>query len=197
MVDGDLDFQNDYRLLYEPEGDGTEGWATVPATGRAVNLMSVGPALLWSPLFLFVGVCARALGAPLDGLGRPVSALGRRRGHSVRHGRPSPLLRRVFDARSAFWAALTAWLATSAVYYTLVSPAYSHAVSLFAVALFCHTWLRTRDREGVDRYVLMGALGGLVVLVRWQDVIVLSLPLVHLGVTMVKRKQSVVSATLP
>ena len=77
----------------------------------------------------------------------------------------------------------------------MVSPAYSHAVSLFTVTLFCHTWLRTRDREGIERYVLLGALGGLVALARWQDVIVLSLPLFELCLAVARRERSVVSAT--
>ena len=77
---------------------------------------------------------------------------------------------------AAFWGALVAWLATPAIYYSLISPAYSHAPSLFASALFCYVWLRTRGDDRVRRYAWLGLLAGIAALVRWQDVVILVLP---------------------
>ena len=47
VVDGDLDFSNDYRQLYGDTDPETNVWlrSRTPA-GRAPNLMSVGPAVL-------------------------------------------------------------------------------------------------------------------------------------------------------
>jgi hypothetical protein len=47
---------------------------------------------------------------------------------------------------------------------------------MFAVAVFVYVWVATRDRAGLGSAVLLGALGGLVALVRWQDAVVLLLP---------------------
>ena len=47
-IDGDLDFTNDYQILY-----GTHDTSSSDtATGRPPNIYSIGPALLWSPFFL-------------------------------------------------------------------------------------------------------------------------------------------------
>ena len=69
------------------------------------------------------------------------------------------------------------WLAGPTGYYSFVSPAYSHATAWFSVALFVYTWLRTQEEPGLGRACLLGVLGGLVALVRWQDSVVLLLPL--------------------
>jgi hypothetical protein len=74
---------------------------------------------------------------------------------------------------------MVVWLGGPALYYSSVSPTYSHATSLFAVSLFTYVWIRTRGRRGYGRALLLGALVGLVALVRWQDVIVLLLPAVE------------------
>ena len=75
----------------------------------------------------------------------------------------------LFPRRAAFWATLVVWLGGPAIYYSSVSPTYSHATSLFAVSLFVYVWLRTRGASGYGRTLLLGALAGLVALVRWQD----------------------------
>ena len=190
--DGDVDFANDYRLLFETDGPDASAnvWLTTETpTGRAPNMMSIGPAILWAPAFLLVGGVVALLrlldlGVPLDGVAAPfklaaglASIVYATAGVALTHD----LCRRLFPALPSLWATLTAWLATSAVYYTLVSPTYSHAAALFTVSLFCHTWLRTRGQQRLTRYAWLGALAGLVGLVRWQDVIVVILPMAELG----------------
>ena len=148
-----------------------------------------------------VAVFVRIIGldVPLDGLAAPfqlsVGVAGIVYG-TVGFYLCYDMCRRLYPSAAAFWATVIAWLATSAVYYTLVSPAYSHAVSLFAVALFCHTWMRTRDQDSIGRYLLLGALGGLVALVRWQDIIVLALPIVELAHAIVTRRRPFASAAI-
>ena len=87
------------------------------------------------------------------------------------------IAKHLFSTESAFWAVLVTWLASPAIYYSLSAPTYSHATSLFAVALFVDSWYRTRDRTDLARYLLLGVLAGLVTLVRWQDAIIVLLPL--------------------
>jgi len=207
VMDGDLDFANDYRMLYRPTDEDADEYAwlrEVTPTGRAQNMMSIGPALLWAPAFLviYAGLSVlRALGLsiPLDGVAAPfqlsVGVAG-----IVYATLGSFLCYRVcrvlYSQAPAFWGALAAWLATPAVYYSLVSPAYSHAVSLFAAALFCYVWLTTRGDRRIWRHLLLGALAGLTALVRWQEVIVLALPMGELVAAVAKRRQSSGSAVL-
>jgi len=201
-VDGDFDFTNDYRLLYDtaaPDASSNVWLTTVTPTGRAPNMMALGPAVLWAPAFMLVAAVAGALrfvnlGVPFNGVSTPfllsagvAGILYATAGIHLCYD----MSRRLYPAVPALWATLAAWLATSAVYYSLVSPAYSHAVSLFAVSLFCHTWLRTRGRDGLARTATLGALAGLAALVRWQDIIVLILPLSEFVHATIRRDRSV------
>ena len=184
LFDGDVNFINDYKLLYVEDAAGG-GWleARTP-TGHAVNLASIGPAILWSPFFLVMWGLLEVLriaGLPfaLDGVSAPFQLSAGVGGIAYATAGAYLTYRgccRLFPAAPAFWGTLVAWLATPAVYYSLVSPAYSHATSLFAGALFFYGWLATRGNDGVARYALLGALAGLAVLVRWQDLVLLVLP---------------------
>jgi hypothetical protein len=69
------------------------------------------------------------------------------------------------------------WLSSSALYYSVISPTYSHAASMFAVSAFWLAFVRTRDRQDVARYALLGALAGIAALMRWQDAILVGVPL--------------------
>jgi hypothetical protein len=189
VFDGDLDFTNDYTRLY---GDSPEssGWLRErTAADRPRNMMSVGPALLWSPLYLAVV----AAGALLSAAGAPVIVDGYAAAYPLAAGVAGVLYAALgaycgyraaalrFPPRAAFWGALLAWLASPAIYYSLVSPAYSHAVSLFTVALFVLLWLQTAGAFAARRFALLGLAGGLAAIVRWQDVAVVALPLIELA----------------
>jgi len=206
-IDWDVDFSNEYAELYLPTGDdgAPNVWLTRKTpTGRPANMMSIGPGLLWSPFFAaayLLAILVRAVGInmPLDGYSLPFvlsagvagvvyATLG---AHFCYRS-----CRLVFDSRPAFWATITAWLATPAVYYSVISPAYSHAPSFFAMSLFVCIWLETRHRDDVARYVALGLLAGLATLVRWQDAIILILPGFQLAAAIATRRLSL-SAAVP
>lgn len=194
-IDRDVEFTNEYEALYTGVDPAANVWLTekTPA-GRPPNMMSIGPAVLWSPAFaatyaLLLLLRPFGLAVPLDGFAAPFplsagaagvvyAALG-----AYVCYRACLLL---FPRPAALWGTLVAWLASPALYYSVVSPTYSHAPSLFACALFCYVWLRTQGDERVRRSVWLGLLAGLAALVRWQDAIVLVLPgfeLLHLLAT--------------
>lgn len=186
VFDRDLDFTDDYRLLYGEAGATTNTWLTTRTpTGRPPNLMSVGPAILWAPFYLATALLLGLIGQPpATGL-EPVmlASIGIAGATYATLGaclvyKSCALL---FPRAASFWATIIIWLGGSAIYYSLVSPTYSHATSLFAVALFVYAWLRTRSSRAVERVVLLGALGGVVALVRWQDAIVLLLPVAEIA----------------
>src|SRR3954463_10896729 len=82
VFDRDLKFTNEYLRMYGPgagQDPETDWIVKTNPTGPIRNLMPVGPALLWAPLYLLVaaGVWgADALGAayPLDGYARVFQA---------------------------------------------------------------------------------------------------------------------------
>jgi hypothetical protein len=189
VFDRDLNFTNEYQRLYGAADSDSVWLRARTATGYAPNMMSIGPAILWSPAYLTTSVMVRlaaALGAdvPVDGYSPPFvltvgvagiayAALG-----AYLCFRAAALL---FPLGAAFWGALTAWLASPALYYSLVSPTYSHAVSLFAVALFVFVWLRAIGRFDYTRFLSLGLAAGIAALVRWQDVVVIALPAIELA----------------
>ena len=80
VIDHDLDFTNDYLLLYAPATDADAAsnvWLTsTTPVGRRTNQMSIGPALLWAPFFIATCVALvllRPLGVivPIDGIAAP------------------------------------------------------------------------------------------------------------------------------
>jgi hypothetical protein len=189
VFDGDFHFRNDYMRLYGLTAvtPGTD-WLDAPtATGHVRNMMSVGPALAWTPGFLLMtgGVAlAGALGGdyPLDGFGRWFQVTAGLSGviaAAIGVWLSFKLCADVYGARSSVWAVLLIWFGSSAVYYSAISPTYSHAVSMLAVSGFFLYWSRTRETATLSRDARVGALAGLVALVRWQDAVFLIVPFVE------------------
>jgi hypothetical protein len=188
VFDRDLEFSNDYTTLLGLER-GSPGARDLieenrTPTGHFKDLMPVGPALLWAPLFLIVAAGVWILnlfgaGYPLDGYAAAFQAVPGLTGVvAAALGTWFAYLTaaRLFGARVAIWATLTIWLASSAVYYSVISPSYSHAASMLAVSAFWLAWIRTRDRQDWRRYGALGALAGVAALMRWQDAILLLVP---------------------
>jgi hypothetical protein len=186
VFDRDLHFRNEYVTMYGLRGHepGTEWVYEQTATGHVRNLMPVGPALLWAPAFLIVSAgvwLAGFFGAsyPLDGYARLFQASAGFSGIAAAslgswfayHGAA-----RLVDRGIAVWATLTLWLSSSALYYSVISPTYSHASSMLAVGLFWSTWIATRDRQDAPRYAVLGALVGFAALMRWQDAVLMVVP---------------------
>jgi hypothetical protein len=185
VFDRDLHFRNEYIRMYRLQGGepDTEWVYENTATGHVRNLMPVGPALLWAPLFLVVtavtslvnGVGAAAY--PLDGYGRLFQATAGLSGVIAAAAGVWLTLTtttRLFGTRAAIWASVTVWLASSALYYSVISPTYSHAASLLATATFWWIWVTTDQQPHLRRYVLLGAAAGGAALMRWQDAILLA-----------------------
>jgi hypothetical protein len=190
VFDRDVHFQNEYVRMYRLKGGepGTEWVYESTPTGYVRNLMPVGPALLWAPAFLattlvvwagqFVGV-----NYPLDGYGRLFQATAGLTGvlaAAVGVWLSFLASAEVAGRRAAAWASIVLWLSSSALYYSLISPTYSHAASLLATSLFWLAFVRGRQQAPVRRYAVLGALAGVAALMRWQDAIILIVPCVDL-----------------
>ena len=187
VFDGDVSFQNEYLRLYNltPSATGDFDWIFEPLpTGHVRNLMPVGPAIVWAPLYLATTAAVWLMGLfgvsyPLDGYGRVFQATAGFSGIAAAAcGAWLSYLaaRQLFSPRVAIWGTLGFWLGSSGLYYSVISPTYSHAPSMLATSLLVWWWLRTRDRADVLRYAQLGVLVGFSSLIRWQDATLLLVP---------------------
>jgi hypothetical protein len=195
VIDRDLQFGDEYASFHARDPVGLAGFKATfldgrdPVTGRHINFAPIGSALLWSPFYLLAHagtLGARALGAPVaaDGHSWPYVAaacyasalygvLGLFLVHDllVRYG--------AWPAPAATLAVLGLWMGTPVLYYLVLAPAFSHASSLFAVALLLWLWLRARargPRAGLGPWFAVGLAGGLAALIREQDALFLAIP---------------------
>lgn len=191
VFDRDLDFHNEYVRIYNLVDASVEDtdwvYAERTTTGRVRNYMPVGPAILWAPLYVLVALVsafAATLGwiPPPDGYGVAFQLAPGITGvvaATTATYLSWRLARRATDAASAAAGTLAIWLGSHAIYYSLASPNYSHAVSMLTSAWFFGYWLRTRERESVRDIAFLGALAGLSSLMRWQDVVFLLIPAIE------------------
>lgn len=167
LLDGDLDFTNQYTRFYLEDPVGRAGFKETfldrsTATGLKLNFGPIGSAVLWAPIYLATHAIVRG-----DGMSQPyrtavtfASALYGIVGLFLCYR-----LARKYQAPFPSFAAVAAlWWATPVSYYLYIAPGMSHACSLFAVALF-FTFGYWASRGGVGRWAVWGASCGLMTLV--------------------------------
>jgi hypothetical protein len=184
LFDGDVDLRNEFEVLKPDPGD----WrAPVPATGLPAILFPIGFSLAQLPFLAVAAGLDWLAGRPVDGYSNTSLAawyigivvwlcagltalflwlrnIGEEWG--IPEGRRDGL---------AFCATVVIWPATTLGYYTF-SPM-SHVAAFAATSLFLLVWTRSRDSLSVWRWTAVGAAAGLAALCRWQEVLLLILPL--------------------
>jgi hypothetical protein len=178
--DGDVNLANDYGLI----GIGGEELMRPTPTGYAQTAWSVGPAIAWMP-FYAVGdlganyLAARGVKVAVDGSSYPY--------------RQAICVAGLFYGLLGFWfcyrlaarhfAAGLAALATAALasgsfmlWYVVKEPTMSHATSMSAVAAFIYAWDVTRGRRPAWQWAALGLLGGLMLAIRWQNLVFMAFP---------------------
>lgn len=169
MIDGDLDLANEN--------------ATFGVRGTARNY-PFGTPLLWAPFFAlahgWLGL-VNLLGGeyPRNGFFNPYQrAVGI--GSLVYGGIALALIYRLlcryFSRALAAATTIAVTLGSFIVWYLVVDNSMSHAASMFAVTLFVYAWHETRGERTPRRWALLGALAGLMSLVRWQNVLFVVFP---------------------
>ena len=188
--DRDVNFHNDYKMigladkahLFEPT-----------VTGYAHSAWTIGPAIVWTPFFAAGHVIAVRLAAG----GREVATDGTSfpyRQAVCLAGLFYGLLGIYFSFRLARLFA-PAGLAAAAVvlvgggsfllWYLIREPSMTHAPSMASVAAFMWLWAATLERRSTAQWAALGALAGLMTLIRWQNAIFGILPVVELTVVAV------------
>lgn len=172
-LDLDWDFANDLAAFGDP-------WIqNISATGRKEIPHPVGPALVWTPLIWAAhggAHVANLFGADIPTHGytewhqrlvflSSVAAallaifLGLRLARDLIGGRWSPT-----------YAAVAVLLGTSITYYATYMPSYGHALDAGACAAFLGAWALTLGRCEWRRWILLGLLLGVAMLIRVQDI---------------------------
>ena len=178
--DADLDFTNEYThygLIAR------EDLAAPTRTGLRRSIFAVGPGLVWMPFFAAGEAIARVASlfraVDLSGYGPyhvNAVALG-----SLLLGFGAVLLihdlaSRHFAADVALVAACAIWLATFLYWYMVQQPTMSHAPSVFGAAALLWLWDRGRPDPTPARSLLLGAVLGMAMCLRWQNAVLGALP---------------------
>jgi hypothetical protein len=168
--DHDLDFSNEWEHWKYPEKPRTP-------TGLARNIQSVGPALLWSPGYLLAHLYVladRAVGADRyapDGYSEPYRrsvAIGTLAMALAGAVLLAATLRTRFGPGIAALSVTAAVATSPVVYYLFVVPGMAHGAAFGAAAALVWAWDRARAAPSLRAWIAVGALLGLVTLIRWQ-----------------------------
>src|SRR5579885_2905788 len=191
LIQHNLRFEQDWRranpgfVQFPMSADGRVDPSQYQPTGYIGNVFAVGPALLWMPFLLLAHafvMLSDALGAHFapDGFSAPyriAMALG-----TATYGFLGLLLsfsiaRKYVLEKWALLATIGIWFASALPVYMYFNPAWSHAHSVFAVALFLWYWQRTRASRSIAQWVLLGLIAGLMLDVYFPNGVFLLLPL--------------------
>ena len=182
-IDGDLNFGNDYRGW--PDQQNPDQHVTPQtATGYYVNYFSIGPALLWSPLYgaaHAIVLVGRALGQPWQADGyAPIyfvlTTFGSALAGLVLLLVGYRICRRWVAPPIALLAVVTAFFGSNLLYYTLREGGFAHGLSAATAAVYVLAWLRLEERPSVWRWAALGAAAGLMLVTYWVAGLVLLLP---------------------
>jgi hypothetical protein len=193
LVEHKLDFADDWRNANESfsmgrvRQDGTIDPGQYTRTGYLDNHFSVGPAMLWAPFLAPV----HAVMLLLKMLGFNVQANGYSRPYLVMMSLATALYGfvgllisfrlacRFVEERWAFLATLGIWFGSSLPVYMYFNPSWSHAHSVFAVAVFLWYWQRTRQARTPLQWIILGLISGVVLDVYYANIAVLLVPFVE------------------
>jgi hypothetical protein len=189
--DHDVDFANEFEHFGI-----LSRWdkAQPTVTGHRRTVFSVGPALLWMPFYAVGDLVARLRHDVQDGYSpahiRAV-CLG-----SLAYGLAgllllNGLLERMFSPPGPFWTTLLLAWGTFLFWYLAYEPVMSHAASFFLAVLVLRVWWDRGTELSPRRAALLGLLIGVASDVRWQNALLLSLPL---ATVVVERRQPARSA---
>ena len=194
--DRDVDFTNDYKLLGLQ--DKPQLFNPTP-TGHAQSAASIGPAILWAPFFGAGHLVARSLGARHPDIDANGISFPYRQAVCVAglfYGLIGcwfcfRLTRRFHGTALAALATTLAVSGSFLLWYLVKEPSMTHGPSMAAVAGFAWAWVATRDARitgalngggtsaassAMRQWAWLGAIAGLMTLIRWQNALFAILP---------------------
>jgi hypothetical protein len=194
LIEHQLDFRRDWLQantsfqMGRVDDSGRIRTEEFTPTGHLNNHFAVGPAMLWFPVLLAVHVGVLLY----DGLGGQIAADGFSKPYLAAVGFATALYgflalflafrmaRKYVGEQWAFLAALGIWLGSSLPVYMYLNPSWAHAPSAFGVALFLWYWDRTRQARSWNQWLMLGALGGLMLDLYYLNLVLLVFPFADL-----------------
>ncbi len=185
--DRDVNLTNDYAML--GIDDPQHQFLLEPTvTGYAQSAWAIGPAIAWTPFFAAGHLAAtvqaaRGLDVKTDGTSYPYRqavCLGGLFYGLLGLWWSYRLARQWAPSRAALASTIAIGGGTFLLWYLVREPTMSHTVSMAAVAGFTLAWMRHRASADWRVWAALGVLGGVMVIMRWQNAIVLLVPAVLL-----------------
>lgn len=192
VIDHDLQFKNEFEYFYNQRSPFTGNrkipfiLSENPLTKRLPAKYPIGSAILLIPPFLIThGILILlqkvGIGITTDGYNliyQASAAIG-----SLLYAFFGLLFtyhlgKKIFNPKAAFLATLAIWLATPLIYYMTMEPLTSQPVSFFCVSTFIYLWYKTREKHQIYQWMILGIIGGLMSIVRYQDSLFLLIPFV-------------------
>ena len=174
--DGDLELGDDYLEIDPNIATGQPNHLRKTDKGYTIATFPPGPAILWSPFFLAAkGYCAIK---GEDDREKQLQSFKKACHLGTTVYTVAALILLYFFLMNYFspWVSSIASLATFVLtplmgygYYMRVD---SHAVGFFAVCLFLWYCNRNREDRSLKQWAVLGAIAGLVFMVRWTDLLV-------------------------
>ena len=180
VFDQDFDFENEYQVIWPSFRN--RPWY-LESTGEVPNESPIGPALFWLPAYLivvFLGIDPTGLGWASQAAAVFISALA----FSIGLFLALQLLRKYVDSEDpgsedpdAQWlgfpllSVATVACGSFFIYWWLLQGLYGHALAVGVCTAFVWYWDRVFDSDKLSHWVILGAIGGLVTLVRWQNLV--------------------------
>jgi hypothetical protein len=201
VIDGDLDFKNEYEHFHRESSTFTKNRKipeiplASPITGKLPNRYPIGSAIALIPFFAlghilslflqYLGISVTTDGYSaiyqiFTGLGGLLYGffgliiiyfLGRKLYDSYSFNRYS------YNSATVFVGTISLCLATPLIYYMTMEPLMSHTPSMFFAALFVSIWYMTRRDRPIAQSITLGILGGLICIIRYQDALFLLIPI--------------------
>jgi len=193
LVQHNLDFRSDwehanqsFRMVKLDDG-GQPKPQEYTRTGYINNHFAMGSAILWMPFLIVahLGVVLYNLAGghvAADGFSPPyltAMALGSAICAFAGLFLAYRVARNHFEERWALLATLGIWFASPLPIYMYFNPSYSHAASVFSVALFVFYWDRTRENRSGLQWLGLGLCGGLMMDVYYPNAIFMLCPLIE------------------
>lgn len=181
VLDGDIDFHDDYRLCPDPWG------MAHMAHGDDWNQWNPGPSIFWAPFLLW----DRLTGHPAleDGSEDVRNAcLGPLPDRAVRGSFVAGILtilcaylasRRYFGEGASLVGVIIACVLSPIAFYAAMLWSYGHAASAATAGVVVYLWVKERSRPTRWGWIWMGVALGAAMLTRPQNAMLVLLPLSH------------------
>jgi hypothetical protein len=193
LIQHNLDFRSDWEhanqsfRMVKLDDEGQVRPQEYTRTGYINNHFAMGSALLWTPFLIVahLGVVLYNLAGghvAADGFSPPyltAMALGTATCAFAGLFLAYRVARKHLGERWALLATLGIWFASPLPVYMYFNPSYSHAASIFSVALFIFYWDRTRENRSGLQWLGLGLCGGLMMEVYYPNAIFMLCPLIE------------------